>query len=68
MRGLKSSKQARNLNRSRETRNQKLKLIKDSNLCSKRFVLFYLQTITMILFDQNQPNFDHEHDESLTMI
>lgn len=63
MRGLKSSKRAQNSNRSRETRNQKLKLTKDSNLCFKRFVLFSpLDNQT----DQNEPNFDHEHDKSLT--
>ena len=63
MRGLKSSKRAQNSNRSRETRNQKLKLTKDSNLCFKRFVLFSpLDNQT----DQNQPNFDHDHDKLLT--
>ena len=30
--------------------------------------MFFFHTIKIILFDQNQPIFDHEHDESLTMI
>ena len=30
--------------------------------------MFFFHTIKIILFDRNQPIFDHEHDESLTMI